>query len=130
MDEKLLLYLGAALPLLWGIAHLLSTRAIARRYAETALDSQRIAAMAWIVEGAALIFIGVLVTSVTYLDRSSDVSQLVYRLAFVLLNALSVISLLTGFQVEGVPFRLSPLVFTLASLLILLGSITWIRPWG
>jgi hypothetical protein len=39
-----------------------------------------------------------------------------------MLNTLSVISLLTGFKVSFLPFKLCPVIFTTASILILLGS--------
>jgi hypothetical protein len=45
----------------------------------------------------------------------------VYWLAIVMLNALSVISLFTGFKVNFLPYRLYPIIFTGSSILILVG---------
>ena len=77
--------------------------------------------MEWIVEGVALIFIGVLVATVTVVDPSSPVTRAVYWLAFIGLNALSVVSLFTGFKVNFIPYKLCPVIFTGTSILILLG---------
>jgi hypothetical protein len=77
--------------------------------------------MEWIVEGVALIFIGVLTASVTYADRTSVVSTVVYWLSFGVLNMLSVVSLFTGFRVSFVLFKLCPFIFSTSSILIMLG---------
>jgi hypothetical protein len=78
--------------------------------------------MEWIIEGVSLIFIAVIVAAVTSIDHTSAISRTVYWISFVMLNTLSVISLLTGFKVSLVPFKLCPVIFTTASILILLGS--------
>ena len=78
--------------------------------------------MEWIIEGVSLIFTAVIVAAVTSIDHTSVISRTVYWISFVMLNTLSVISLLTGFKVSLVPFKLCPVIFTTASILILLGS--------
>jgi hypothetical protein len=121
MLSQILLYLGSALPLVWGTSHLFATRSVVRGFGDISLDNRRIITMEWIVEGVALIFIGVLTASVTYADRTSVVSTAVYWLSFGVLNTLSVVSLLTGFRVSFVLFKLCPFIFTTASILIILG---------
>jgi len=122
MVNQILLYLGAAIPLLWGVAHLFPTKSVVKGFGDISLDNQRIITMEWIIEGVALIFIGLVVSSVTYLDYTSVISRTIYWLSFGMLNVLSVISLLTGFKVSFLPFKLCPLLFTTSSILILLGS--------
>jgi hypothetical protein len=121
MLNEILLYLGSALPLFWGIAHLFPTKSIVAGFAGISLDNRRIITMEWIVEGVALIFIGVLTASVTYADRTGVVSTVVYWLSFGALNTLSVISLFTGFHVSFVPFKLCPFIFTTSSILMIVG---------
>jgi hypothetical protein len=121
MLNHILLYLGSALPLFWGTSHLFATKPVVRGFGDISLDNRRIIAMEWIVEGVALIFIGVLTASVTYADRTSMVSAVVYWLSFGVLNTLSVISLFTGFHIRFLPFKLCPFLFTSSSLLIILG---------
>jgi len=122
MVNQILLYLGAAIPLLWGVAHLFPTKSVVKGFGDISLDNQRIITMEWIIEGVALIFIGLVVSSVTYVDYTSVISRAIYWLSFGMLNVLSVISLLTGFKVSFLPFKLCPLLFTTSSILILLGS--------
>ena len=79
--------------------------------------------MEWVVEGVSLIFIGLLVVAVTFIDRSSSVAKVIYWLCFAELNVLSIVSLLTGFKVGFLPFKLCPVIFTGSSVLIILGSL-------
>jgi hypothetical protein len=119
--NSILLYIGAALPVLWGIAHLFPTKNMVRDFGDIPVDNRHIITMEWINEGAALIFIGILVAAVTFVDADSAVSCKVYWLVIIMLNALSVISLLTGFKVKFLPFKLCPLIFTTSSIVILAG---------
>ena len=121
MVNQVLLYLGSAFVLFWGIAHLFPTRSVVRGFGDISADNRRIITMEWIIEGVSLIFIGALVSSVTFIDHASVISQTIYWVSFVMLNALSVISLLTGFKVNFLPFKLCPVIFTTSSILILLG---------
>jgi hypothetical protein len=122
MVNQILLYLGSALPLFWGIAHLFPTKSVVEGFGDISLDNRRIITMEWIIEGVSLIFIGILAASVTYLDYTSVVSRAVHWLSFGVLNTLSIISLFTGFKVSFVPFKLCPVIFTTSSILIMLGS--------
>ncbi len=122
MNTTFLLYLAAILTTGWGVAHLFPTKNVVKGYGDISLDNQRIITMEWINEGATLIFIGALTAAVTLSDPASPAAHTVYWLAIVMLNALSVISLFTGFKVNFLPFRLCPIIFTGSSILILLGS--------
>ena len=78
--------------------------------------------MEWIIEGVSLIFISAIIIAVTFIDRTGTLSKTIYWLCFIMLNVLSVISLMTGFKIRFLPFKLCPVIFTTASVLILLGS--------
>lgn len=121
MANQVLLYLGSAFVLFWGVAHLFPTRSVVEGFGDISLDNKRIITMEWIIEGVSLVFIGVLVASVTYVDHTSVISRTVCWISFVMLNTLSVISLFTGFKVGFLPFKLCPVIFTTSSVLILLG---------
>ncbi len=123
MINQVLLYAGAALPLIWGVSHLFPTRNVVAGFGDISLDNKRIITMEWINEAAALIFISAIVFAVTLIDHTSTVSQAVYWLSFVALNTLSVISLLTGFKINFLPYKLCPVFFTSSSMLILLGML-------
>jgi hypothetical protein len=119
----ILIYIGAALPLLWGVAHLFPTRSVVRDFGDISRDNRNIIKMEWIIEGIALIFIGLIVATVTYIDPSSDVSRAVYILSGIALITLAVVSLFTGFRVSFLPFKLCPVIFTTSAVLITLGRL-------
>ena len=121
MHNSILLYIGACLPIVWGIAHIFPTRNIVRGFGEITKDNRHIITMEWINEGASLIFVGILIALVTYVEQKSPISLAVYWTSFVFLNVLSLISLFTGFKVSFLPFKLCPFIFTGSSLLIVLG---------
>ncbi len=121
MNAIFLLYLAAFLTAAWGVAHLFPTKNVVRGFGDISLDNRRVITMEWINEGATLIFIGVLTAAVTLVDPASLVARTVYWLAIIMLNALSIISLFTGFKVNFLPYRLCPIIFTGSSLLIFLG---------
>lgn len=123
MINLILLYTGAFFTAVWGIAHLFPTKSTVEGFGKISQDNQHIITMEWIVEGVSLIFIGVLVTVVTIIDRSSLVSKAIYWVCFAELNVLSIVSLFTGFKVNFLPFKLCPVIFTTSSILIILGSL-------
>ncbi len=121
MTGGVFIFLAALLSVTWGVAHLFPTKNVVKGFGAISLDNQRVITMEWINEGATLIFIGALIAAVTLVDPASGVARAVYWLAIVMLNALSIISLFTGFKVNFLPFRLCPIIFTGSSLLILVG---------
>lgn len=121
MDSSTLLYIGSFLPFVWGVSHLFPTRNVVKGFGDISSDNRYIITMEWIIEGVALIFIGVLVALVTYVDKNSVVSQTVYWASFAVLNVLSLVSLFMGFKVSFLPFKLCPFIFTGSSILIVLG---------
>lgn len=122
MINQILLYLGSFFLFFWGVAHLFPTKSVVEGFGNISPDNKHIITMEWIIEGLALIFIAGVVASVTYLDYTSVVSRTTYWLSFVMLNTLSAISLFTGFKVNFLPFKLCPVIFTTASVLIVVGS--------
>ena len=121
MINQVLIFIGAGFVGLWGIAHLFPTKNVVAGFGDVTEDNKNVITMEWIIEGVALIFLGVLVMTVTILDRTSAVSQAVYWLTFGILNILSVISLFTGFKVDFITYKLCPVMFSGGSILILLG---------
>jgi hypothetical protein len=121
--NSILVFIGGALSIIWGIAHLVPTKNVVRDFGEIGEDNRKIITMEWINEGATLIFIGLLVVAVTVVDPLSVVSYAVYLLSMVMLLALALISIFTGFNVDFLPFKLCPLIFTLSAVLILIGGV-------
>ena len=123
MANQTFLYIGAALTIIWGIAHLFPTKSVVRDFGDISLDNKRIITMEWITEGVALMFIGTLVGAVTLVDPDSKVSMVVYAVSICGLLALALISLFTGFRVNFLPYRLCPFIFTASALLIFIGGL-------
>jgi hypothetical protein len=122
MTGKILLFIGAALPFLWGVAHLFPTRSVVRGFGDISEDNRNIIRMEWMIEGVALIFIGVLVAAITVIDAGSAAAKTAYSIASVCLLVLAVISLFTGFRIRFLPFRLCPAIFTVSAFCIAVGG--------
>jgi hypothetical protein len=123
MRQLAFLYIGAGLTSLWGIAHLFPTKSVVEVFGEITLDNRRIITMEWIVEGVALIFIGLLVAMVTFIDPVSSVSKAVYGLSIIGLVALAIVSVFTGYKIDFLPFKLCPFIFTGSAALIFVGTL-------
>ena len=123
MPSTVLLYVASALCAIWGVAHLFATRGVVSGFGEISIDNKRVITMEWIVEGIALISIGAFVATATWTDAASLVSRGVYAVAILALLALALVSLLTGFKIAFLPYRLCPFIFGLSALLILVGGL-------
>ena len=121
MNGQSLIYIGGGLSLLWGIAHLIPTRSVVRGFGDISEDNQRIISMEWIMEGVTLIFLGLTVITITALDPTGTASTVIYLLTSMCLIIIAFISLLTGFKVHFLPFRLCPVIFSLSAVLVVIG---------
>ena len=122
MLNQVLIYSGSAFILFWGVAHLFPTRSVVSGFGEISVDNQRIITMEWITEGVALIFIGSINAIATAIDHTSSISLVIYLASFAVLLVLAIVSFFTGFRISFLPFRLCPVIFTTAAVLILLGG--------
>lgn len=121
MANMILIYIGAVITIIWGVAHLFPTKNVVKGFGEISADNKNIITMEWIVEGVALFFIGALVAGVTIIDSTSVVSGFVYISSAIILIVLALVSLFTGFKVNFLPFKLCPVLFTTSAVLIFLG---------
>jgi hypothetical protein len=118
--NEIFLYVAAGILAVWGVAHLVYTRNVVSGFGPIGRDNLRVLTMEWINEGAALVFIAALVATVALVDATSDVARAVLWVTVVMLNVMSAVSLFTGFRVDFIAYRLCPLIFSGASLLIAL----------
>ena len=121
LKAEALIYIGSALPIIWGLAHLFPTKSIIKGFGKISFDNRNIIAMEWIIEGIALIFTGFLVALVTALEPQSLVSTGVYVTSSGFLTVLAIVSIFTGFKINFLPFRLCPLIFATSAVLITVG---------
>lgn len=122
MLNELLLYVGSLLAMIWGVAHLFPTRSVVAGFGEISLDNRNIITMEWIDEGVTLIFIGLLVFTVTLVDTGSGAATAAYVVSSAALLVLALVSFFTGFKVDFLPYRLCPFIFSASAVLILLGA--------
>jgi hypothetical protein len=122
--SALLLYSGSILIILWGIAHVVPTRAVVESFGPLSLDNKRILAMEWVAEGLTLSFIGVLTLLVTLQSKPSDaVAVFVFRASAFMLVVMAGWTLMTGSRTSVVPIKICPFVKTTAALLLILGTL-------
>lgn len=123
MINQIFLYIGSALTIIWGVAHLIPTKSVVNGFGDITADNKRIITMEWIIEGVFLIFIGLLCAGLTFLDHLSIISNYIYIFSSVFLFVLAIISLFTGFRVKFLPYKLCPLIFSLSATLIIIGAL-------
>ena len=121
MTGLILIIIGAAITIIWGVAHLFPTKSVVKGFGNITADNKNIIAMEWIVEGVSLIFIGIIVLGVGFIDATSNVAAFVYLTSAGVLIVLAIVSLLTGFKVNFLPFKLCPVLFTTSAILIVVG---------
>jgi hypothetical protein len=120
--NEILLFVAAGLTGVWGVAHLFATKGVVAGFGDISVDNRRVITMEWIAEGVALISTAALVAVVTALDPVSGVATGAFAVAIGTLVVLTVVSLLTGFRIHFLPYRLCPPIFTISAVLIGLGA--------
>ena len=121
MNAEVLIYIGAVLPLIWGVAHLFPTKNVVQDFGDISADNKNIITMEWIIEGVALIFIGIVVATVTIIEPKHVSSTAVYVISASCLIVFAIVSIFTGFNINFLPFRMCPVIFTSSAILIMTG---------
>ena len=121
---EILLYIGSIVIILWGVAHLIPTKAIVNSFGPISEDNKRIITMESIAEGITLCFLGVLVLLVTSLaDSQSQAAYIVYLSCAVMLLIMAILTTLTGARTSILPYKICPVVKTVVAILFILGSV-------
>ena len=116
--------LTAAIIGAWGIAHLANTKGVLESFEPMSVDTRRVVAMEWIMEGLTLAFVAALVVIITVLAApNATASTIVYRASAVMLLVMATVSLFTGARVSFWAYKLCPVVFTAASAAFFFGSL-------
>ena len=123
MTSTVLLAVGSAIPILWGIAHIIPTRAVVAGFGELSPDNRRILTMEWVAEGLALVFLGVLPGLLLLTGATSGPGLLVIRAVAVMLLVMALWTRMTGARTPSVPMKLCPVVKVVAAACLLAGSI-------
>lgn len=122
MLNEVLLYTGSGLIVIWGVAHLIPTKAIVKGFGSISENNKRIIAMESIAEGITLIFLGVLVLLVTIIGSyQNTVSRVVFWTCAIMLIVMAMLTALTGARTSILPYKICLFVKTAAAILFILG---------
>ena len=123
MLNTILLYLGAALLVLWGVAHIIPTRNVVAGFGPLSKDNRINITMEWVAEGLALAFVGALVASVTILGGSNEpVARVVVWAVAGFCIVMGGWTFIAGRHSTILPIRLCPLVLAAVAVLLVLGN--------
>ena len=121
--NEILFYIGSAVIIIWGIAHLIPTRAIVNGFGDISEDNKKIITMESIAEGLTLIFLGLLPLFITILvGTEGEAAQIVYLACGIMLLVMAVLTLATGARTSILPYRICPVVKTIVAVLYILGT--------
>ena len=123
MNETLL-YIGSIAIILWGIAHIIPTKAIVNGFGEISEDNRKVLTMELIAEGLTLIFLGVLPLLVTLSVGVQDrTAGIVYLACAVMLLIMAILTGMTGARTSTIWYKLCPAIKTVVAVLFILSSI-------
>jgi len=123
MINQILIYIGSGLSIVWGISHLFPTRSVVKGFGDITMDNKHIITMEWITEGIFLIFIGLLCAGSSLLFPASFNALYIYLLSSIFLVILAIVSLMTGFKINFLPFKLCPFIFSVSAISIISGAL-------
>jgi hypothetical protein len=124
MISYILLYVGAAVITVWGIAHIIPTKSVVNGFGQISQDNRRIITMEWVAEGLTLCFIGLLVLFVTLWGGSQNaVSIIVYRTSAAMLVVMAILTASTGARTSILPIKICPVVKIAVAILFILGTV-------
>ena len=125
MSSAVMLYAGALIVIVWGIAHIvIPTRSIIEGFGPISADNRRTLLMEWLMEGVLLVFIGVLVVLVTSVAPPMErTAVVVYCACAGVLVVMAGISQFTGARTAIMPMKLCPAIFLTAAALIFLPTV-------
>jgi hypothetical protein len=122
--NEVLLYIGAAIIIIWGVAHIIPTKAVVNGFGRISEDNKKIIAMESLAEGITLIFLGVLVLLVTILaGPQGPVASIVYLACAVMLLVMAILTAMTGARTSVIWYKLCPAVKAVVAILYILGAV-------
>ena len=121
MLDYILLLGGALMMAFWGVAHIFPTRNVVKGFGDISRDNKYIITMEWVVEGLSFIFIAVLVASMTLFNGPDEKGSYIVSVSGIMVFV--VWTLLTGARGKMLPFKLCPVILTIAAVVIFFGAI-------
>ena len=124
MLDTVLLYLGAGILFVWGVAHIVPTRTVVAGFGPLSVDNRINITMEWVAEGLALAFVGALLALVTAVGGADDpVGRVVVWAIVGFCILMGAWTFIAGRRSSIVPIRLCPLVLAVAAVLLVLVNV-------
>lgn len=123
MLNDALLYIGAGIIFLWGLAHIVVLKPVVSGFGPLSAQNSLIITMEWIAEGLSLCFVGALAALTTTVGPPPEHATLIYRSLAVFLIVLAVLSAMTGARTSIVPMKLCPFVKSSVAVLFVLATV-------
>jgi len=122
--NTVLLYLGAAILFVWGVAHIIPTRNVVAGFGPLSADNRINITMEWVAEGLALAFVGVLAALVTLVAGAGDpVGRIVVWAIAGFCILMGAWTFVVGRRSTILPIRLFPLVLAVVASPLALGNL-------
>jgi hypothetical protein len=119
MSSHAVLNIAAGILTLWGVAHLVPTRAVVRGFGPISTDNRRIITMEWVLEGVTLCFLGLLALMLSIrLGPQNAAARFVLQAEAAMLVVMAIISSLTGARTAVIPMKICPVVKLTAAVFI------------
>jgi hypothetical protein len=123
MGQAVLIYAGAGVAAVWGIAHALRVRRVVAGFAPLTEENRRILVMEWVSEALTLVFVGVVAALVAAATAGGErLGRLVCSACAGMLLVMAGWTRLTVGRGRHLAFRLCPLVKTVAAALLWAGA--------
>jgi len=119
MINYILLYVGAGIITVWGIAHIIPTKAVVNGFGQISQDNRRIITMEWIAEGLTLLVLFVTIWG----EAQSRTSIMVYMASAAMLAIMAALTSVTGARTSIVPIKICPFVKIAVAILFILGTL-------
>ncbi len=123
MINDILIYIGSVIIVLWGVAHIIPTKAIVKGFGAISEDNKKIIAMETIAEGVTLIFLGMLPAIMTLAKAGDPDAVIVYLACAVMLFVMALLTIFTGARTPVIWYKICPGVKTAVAVLYVLGSV-------
>jgi hypothetical protein len=118
-----LAYAAAGLVALWGVAHVIPTRAVITGYGPISTDNRRVLTQEWLAEAVAMWSLAAIVVAVTAADKESSAASWVYRVVAAALLALAVLTAVTGARTRVIWFKVCPVLLATSAALLLAAGV-------
>ena len=123
MTYEFLLYIGASIITIWGIAHIIPIKSIVEEFGEISEDNRRIITMEWLAEGIIFIFIGILVIFVTAFGDFRELTPAIVFLSSAgILLVMAIVSVFTGARTSILPMKICPIIKTIVAILFVVAT--------